>query len=543
MPKKLTRRKFIKLASLATGTVAATSWLAACGNDTTPTSSATTIAPTTTNTTTIAANANTATSISAATTTSAAATAVATTTSAATTTNAAATLLKFPANFLWGSATSAYQVEGATKEDGRGDSIWDVFCRVPGNIKNNDTGDVADDYYHRWEQDFNYMQSLGLQAYRFSIAWPRIFPNGTGQVNQKGLDFYKRQVDTLLKLNIRPMVTLYHWDLPQALQDKGGWLNRDTTKYFADYAATVFKELGDNVTGWITHNEPWVVAYVGHAFGTHAPGMHDWAKAVQVTHNLMLSHGLAVQAYRAQNLKSQIGITLNLTQAYPTSDSQEDQQAAYRIDGFQNRWFLDPIFKGNYPSDMQDYMQKNFGPMNYVQSGDLKTINSPIDFLGVNYYSPSYVANDPNSSYFQTDGKSGGNPVTAMGWEIVPNSLYDLLMRLKKDYPSVPLYITENGAAFADTVDANNQVNDNDRLKFVYQYLAAAQKAVAAGVNLKGYFVWSLMDNFEWAEGYTKRFGITYVDYQTQKRIPKRSANWYSGVIKQNGLGPLPSDV
>ena len=535
--KKFPRREFLTVSGFTVGSAIVSNLLAACGK-----SSISTAISTITQTALVTTNPVPTTSTTPALTTTTSAKPIAATVVAST---AAITNLKFPQGFVWGSATSSYQVEGATKDDGRGASIWDTFCSEPGKIKNSDTGDIACDHYHRYEQDLDLMHNLGFGAYRFSVAWPRILPDGRGQINQKGLDFYKRLVDGLHKRNIRPMATLYHWDLPQALQDKGGWLNRDTTKYFADYAEIVFRALGADVSGWITHNEPWVVAYVGHAWGTHAPGTKDWAKAVQVTHHLLVSHGLAVQAFRAVNLKnSQIGITLNLTQAYPISDKTEDKDAAYRIDGFQNRWFLDPVLKGgNYPTDMHSYMAKKYGPLSYILADDAKIIASPTDFLGINYYSPSYIGNNPHSSYFETDGKSGHNPVTEMGWEIVPQSLYDLLVRLKKDYGDIPLYITENGAAFNDRLDHNTQqVDDGNRIKYLYQHIAAAQRAIADGVNLKGYFAWSLMDNFEWAEGYTKRFGIVYVDYPTQTRTPKRSALWFRDVIQQNGLGDLPAE-
>lgn len=536
MQEDFTRRNFLKLAGVTATTLATASLLAACGEaNSTPVQTSPTVS--TTANTIINTSSNTVQSVQTTTETSVA------TVSSSTVTTSPNVSLKFPADFLWGVATSAYQVEGATQVDGRGNSIWDTFCRIPGKIKNGDTGDVACDHYHRYEQDLDMLAQLKTQTYRFSVAWPRILPTGSGQVNQKGLDFYKRLVEGLLKRNIRPMATLYHWDLPQTLQDTGGWLNRDTAKYFAQYADTVFRALGDQVPGWITHNEPWVVAYVGHAWGTHAPGLTDWGKAIQVTHNLLLSHGMAVQSFRALNLKkAQVGITLNLTQAYPATNSAEDKAAAYRIDGFQNRWFLDPVFKGSYPTDTKAYFEKKYGPMNYIEAQDSQVIAAPVDFLGINYYSPSYVADNPRSSYFETDGKSGHNPVTAMGWEIVPNSLYDLLVRLKKDYGDVPLYITENGAAFNDML-VDNKVDDGTRLQYIYTHLAAAQRAIKAGVNLKGYFAWSLMDNFEWAEGYTKRFGVVYVDYPTQQRIPKRSALWYRDVIQQNDLGELPIDI
>lgn len=451
---------------------------------------------------------------------------------------------KFPQNFLWGTATAAYQVEGAVKEDGRGESIWDRFSHTPGKVKNGDTGDVANDHYHLYEQDLNMMQELGFQAYRFSVAWPRIFPGGAGQVNQKGLDFYRKLVEGLQKRNIKPLATLYHWDLPQMLQDQGGWTNPDTAKRFAEYADTVFRALGDQVKDWITHNEPWVVAFVGYAFGTHAPGLKDWSKALQASHYLLLSHGLATQAYRATNPKNgQIGITLNLAPMYPVSDKPDDKASAYRYDGFQNRWFLDPVLKGVYPADMIPYYEKRYGSLAYIKPEELKIINAPIDFLGINYYNPQHIASSPASSYFELSTRPGPNPVTAMDWEIAPDSLYDLLVRLKQDYGNLPLYITENGAAFNDSVGSNGEVEDGLRLQFLQLHFAAAQRAINAGVNLKGYFVWSLMDNFEWAEGYSKRFGIVYVDYATQKRTPKRSALWYREVIRQNGLGELPADL
>jgi beta-glucosidase len=456
----------------------------------------------------------------------------------------ASVLQKFPQDFLWGTATSAYQVEGAVKEDGRGESIWDRFSHSWGNIKDFSNGDIANDHYHLYEQDLNLMQELGFQTYRFSIAWPRIFPSGSGQLNQKGLDFYRKLVDGLHKRNIRPMTTLYHWDLPQALQDQGGWANRDTASRFAEYAATVYRALGDGVTDWITHNEPWVVAFVGNAFGTHAPGLKDWGKALQVSHNLLLSHGLATQAYRATNSKNgQIGLTLNLAPMYPVSDKPADKAAAYRYDGFQNRWFLDPVFKGAYPADMLPYYEKKYGSLSYIKPEDLKIINAPIDFLGINYYSPSRIVSQPSSGYFELGTSPGPNPVTAMDWEIAPDSLYDLLVRLKQDYGNIPLYITENGAAFDDKIGTNGEIDDARRLHFLYLHFAAARRAIEAGVNLKGYFVWSLMDNFEWAEGYSKRFGIIYVDYPTEKRTPKRSALWYRDVIRRNGLGELPADL
>lgn len=544
MAYSVNRRKFIKTLALTGGVVATGNLLAGCSTSNQAATPAPDISPTAAvSAPTIASNTVTTSATTVANTT------VAPTTSAATagvTPSVAASniLEKFPTDFLWGTATSSYQVEGAVKEDGRGESIWDTFSHSWGNINDFSNGDVADDHYHLYEQDLNLMQELGFQTYRFSIAWPRVFPSGSGAVNQKGLDFYRKLVDGLHKRNIRPMATLYHWDLPQVLQDQGGWTNRDTAGRFAQYADTIYRALGDGVSDWITHNEPWVVAFVGNAFGTHAPGYKSWSKALQVSHYLLLSHGLAAQAYRATNPKNgQLGITLNLAPMYPIGDTPEDKAAAVRYDGFQNRWFLDPVFKGAYPADMLPYYEKKYGKLDYIKPEDLKVINAPLDFLGINYYSPTRVFSQPSSGYFELGTRSGPNPVTKMGWEIAPDSLYDLLVRLKQDYGNVPLYITENGAAFDDKLEATGEVDDAQRLHFLYLHFAAARRALAAGVNLKGYFVWSFLDNFEWAEGYSKRFGIVYVDYPTQKRTPKRSALWYRGVIRQNGLGELPADL
>lgn len=447
--------------------------------------------------------------------------------------------MPFPASFRWGAATSAYQVEGAVAEDGRGPSIWDTFCQTPGAVKNGASGAVACDHYHRYAEDLDLMQALGLQNYRFSIAWPRILPSGSGQVNQKGLDFYKRLVDGLRQRNIEPLATLYHWDLPQPLQDHGGgWLNRDTAQRFAEYADVVVRALGDQVTGWITQNEPWVIAYVGHYWGTHAPGIRDFAKAVQVAHHVLLSHGLAVQALRAlDSNKSQVGITLNLSQIYPTPDTQENKAAAQRMDGWFNRWFLDAVLRGSYPDDMRNfYEQKQRVRMDFVQPDDLKIISAPTDFLGVNYYNPQHVAAGHAGDFLEVLWLPAQGATTQPGWEINPTGLYDLLVRIRHDYGDIPVYITENGAAFVDKVDANGHVDDPKRVDFINRHLAALHRAIQDGVNVQRYYAWSLMDNFEWAEGYTMRYGITYVDFDTLKRTPKQSALWYRDVIQQNGL-------
>jgi len=446
--------------------------------------------------------------------------------------------ITFPKDFIWGSATASYQVEGAVSQDGRGESIWDRFSHTPGKVLNGDTGDVACDHYNRYREDVQLMKELGLKGYRFSIAWPRIYPQGKGQVNQKGLDFYNSLVDELLKAGIEPIVTLYHWDLPQALQDIGGWDNRDVTDYFAEYAFKMYDVLGDRVKKWITHNEPWVVAFIGNAFGEHAPGYKDFALAVRITHHLLLSHAKAVQAYRQSGNDDggQIGITLNLTPVYPASDSPEDSQAVQFQDGFQNRWFLDPVFKGAYPEDILAFYQEKYkAPV--IRPGDMELIaNNPVDFLGINYYTRSVVKKGKKDGFDSVEHVHPEGKYTEMGWEVYPQGLYDLLMRVHRDYNAPNIYITENGAAFKDDKVVDGMVDDQDRLEYLKLHFEAAHRAIQDGVNLKGYYVWSFMDNFEWAYGYSKRFGIVYVDYETLKRTPKKSALWYRDVIADNGF-------
>ncbi len=444
--------------------------------------------------------------------------------------------MQFPGDFLWGVATSAYQIEGGAKADDRGESVWDRFSHTPGKVVHGENGDTACDHYHRYAEDIRLMASLGIKSYRFSFAWPRIFPDGTGPVNSKGMDFYRRLIEQLSLYGIKPAATLYHWDLPQALQDKGGWLNRDTAYRFADYAEALYREFGSKIPLWITHNEPWCAAFLGYATGDHAPGLRDKPASVKASHHLLLSHGLAVQAFRAAApVSARVGITLNLTPVYAASESEADQAAARRQDGFQNRWFLDPLYKGAYPADMVAYYSQ-WVPLDYIQPGDLEMIAAPTDFLGVNYYSRSVVKDNPASEYLQLDGVPPTAPLTDMGWEITPECLTDLLVRVKKDYGDFPIYITENGAAFPDKVNESGEVDDSPRVAFLQGHFKSALKAMEQGVRLKGYYVWSFMDNFEWAHGYSKRFGLVYVDYATQRRIPKKSALWYREVIAQNGL-------
>lgn len=441
----------------------------------------------------------------------------------------------FPEGFIWGAATASYQIEGAWNEDGKGESIWDRFSHTPGKVLNGDTGDVACDHYHRWRDDIRLMQEIGLKGYRFSISWPRVLPSGRGKVNAPGLDFYDRLVDGLLEAGIRPFITLYHWDLPQALQDLGGWANRDVAFYFADYAALIGRRLGDRVKDWITHNEPWVVAFVGNWMGVHAPGLKDMKTALQVSHHLLLSHGEAVRALRdAGDDETRVGITLNLTPTEPATDSDEDRAAALRVDGYQNRWFLDPVFRASYPADMLE-LYGDLAPS--VLPGDMARIQAPVDFLGVNYYHRTVVQDDPDAPILRTKTVlPEGSEYTEMGWEVSPQGLYNLLTRLQHDYDPPAIYITENGCAFKDVVNEAGEVDDERREAFLREHFVQAHRAIQDGVKLRGYFVWSLMDNFEWALGYSKRFGITYVDYETQRRIIKRSGRWYSQVIAKNAV-------
>jgi beta-glucosidase len=453
--------------------------------------------------------------------------------------------LHFPHGFLWGAATAAYQVEGAVREGGRGRSIWDTFSHTPGKTHHGDTGDVAVDHYHRLKGDLDLMAQLGLNAYRFSVAWPRVQPEGRGQPNQQGLDFYRRLTDGLLRRSVTPVVTLYHWDLPQALQDEGGWTNRTVADRFAEYAEVVFKALGDQVPLWITLNEPWVSAWIGYGSGAHAPGIAGTRQALAATHHLLLAHGRAIQSMRALGHRgANLGITLNLAPIRSASGATRDRDAARRVDGNLNRLFLDPIFRGHYPEDMLALYRA--GSMELpVREGDIQLISSPLDFVGVNYYAPQTVvarkpgapAPDPSRYGLQADTiLPAGVKTTEMGWPIQPEGLSNLLMRLSREYTSLPLYITENGAAFADRINPRGHVEDATRIAYLRSHIEACHRALRNGVDLRGYFVWSLMDNFEWAEGYSKRFGLLFVDYTTQRRIPKSSYAWYRGVIGANAL-------
>ncbi|MEO3809807.1 GH1 family beta-glucosidase [Sphaerisporangium sp. B11E5] len=466
----------------------------------------------------------------------------------ATTMAARGKTLVFPEGFVWGAATAAYQVEGAVDADGRGPSIWDVFGRRQGAIMEGHTGDTACDHYHRYAEDIALMDRLDLMAYRFSVSWPRVMPTGAGAVNAAGLDFYERLVDGLLAAGITPYITLYHWDLPQALEDAGGWTSRDTAYRLADFARVVHKRLGDRVGTWMTVNEPWVSAFVGYGIGAHAPGRTSTADAFRAAHHLLLGHGLAAQALRAGGAEN-VGLMLNLAPVMTPGQVNDpglvpppkDAEAVERVDALLNRQFLDPALRGEYPVSLLPVIERTAG-LGHIHDRDLATINQPVELLGINYYTPCVVRSGPgepaNAAYPGTEDIEfcgAYAPTTAMGWPIVPTGLSRLLERLTHDHPGVGLLVTENGAAFDDVV-TEDRVRDTDRIAYLDAHLRAAYDAIQAGADLRGYLVWSLLDNFEWAEGYTKRFGLVHVDYATQRRLPKDSAVWYRDVIRRNGL-------
>jgi beta-glucosidase len=440
----------------------------------------------------------------------------------------------FPRRFIWGASTASYQIEGAVSEDGRGGSVWDTFCAEPGRIADGSSGAVACDHYHRYRDDVALMRELNLKAYRFSVAWPRVLPEGRGRINEKGLDFYDRLVDCLLEAGIEPYATLYHWDLPQVLEDEGGWPVRGTIDAFAEFSEAVARRLGDRVRHWITHNEPWCAAWLGYGLGEHAPGRRSRRDALAACHNLLLSHGRAVEILRAECPEAEVGITLNPEQVYAASDSPADVAAARSVDGFKNRWFLDPLFHGTYPSDMIEEFGEDVPT---VLDGDMDLISAPIDLLGVNTYSRALIEADPET----------GRPIhirpmaslyTHMGWEVYPDGLEDLLVRLHEDYGPKQLYVTENGSSFTDVLTHDRKVLDPERTDYLQAHIEACARAIARGARLSGYFAWSLLDNFEWAFGYQMRFGIVYVDYPSLERVPKASARWYASFIRSQSEMP-----
>ena len=441
----------------------------------------------------------------------------------------------FPAGFYWGTATASYQIEGAPRADGKGESIWDHFAHTPGKIARGETGDVADDHYRLWQSDLDLMQRLNLNAYRFSIAWPRIFPDGYGRLNEAGLDFYERLVDGLLARGIEPFATLYHWDLPQTLQEKGGWANRDTAKAFADLAGALGRRLGDRITHWITHNEPGVTTVLGHVTGEHAPGARDPALILPVTHHLLLSHGLAVQALRSESPRpGQIGITLNLAVIEPASDREDDVMAARLFEGVWQDMYLEALYHQQYPDDIMTVLGM-LGPTEGVmQPGDMSVIATPTDFLGVNYYTRSIVRAGRGASGLPEVVAPGG-PVTVMGWAVYPQGLRDLLLHVHQTYKPARIYVTENGAAYPDMLLPDGAVHDSARTRYLQLHFDATREAIAAGARVEGFFVWSFLDNFEWARGYEPRFGVVYVDFATQQRHIKDSGRFLAEVAATNG--------
>lgn len=444
--------------------------------------------------------------------------------------------LQFPPGFVWGTATAAYQIEGSPLADGACESIWHRFSHTPGKIKDGSTGDVACDHYRRFREDVSIMRELGLTAYRFSIAWGRVFPDHVGRPSGKGLGFYERLVDLLLEAGIEPFVTLYHWDLPMWVFERGGWLSRDTSERFSDYAAALFERLGDRVRRWITLNEPWVVSHHGYLTGEHAPGhQNEPAAMLASAHHQLVGHGLAVRAFRQSAREGSIGIALNLCPTFPASDRPEDDAAARRFDGHLNRWYLDPIFRGRFPEDMVAYYDHDLPDPRF---DDLALISSPIDFLGVNYYSRWTVADDPNGGYLNIRrAPPEGAELNSLGWETYPEGLYIVLARLRDEYRDPEIYITENGLPVMDSERTSEDLlDDPERIDYLARHLSQAHRAILDGVKLRGYFVWSLLDNFEWAWGYGPRFGIIRVEYDTRERRWRRSASWYRECIQRNGL-------
>ncbi|MFD2214782.1 GH1 family beta-glucosidase [Metabacillus endolithicus] len=441
-------------------------------------------------------------------------------------------IIQFPKDMKWGTATASYQIEGAANEDGRGPSIWDTFSHTPGKVKGGDNGDIACDSYHRYEEDIRIMKDLGIDYYRFSVAWPRIYPNGKGDINPKGLEFYHDFVDKLIENGIEPMCTLYHWDLPQALQDQGGWANRETIDAFVQYAETMFREFKGKIKYWITLNEPWCISFLSNHIGAHAPGNQDLQLATDISHHLLVAHGRAVKKFRELEIDGQIGFAPNTTWLDPFSDQQEDLDACQRDIGHYVEWFMDPVFKGEYPQFMVEWFRKK-GVELHIQSGDLDDINQPIDFLGINYYTGHIARYKENTGLFDFEYIEMGYERTDIDWPVYPEGFFKVLTHITKRYGDVPIYITENGACYNDE-PVNGKVGDDRRIKYLQQHLTALSQAIESGVNIKGYFVWSLMDNFEWAEGYSKRFGIVHVDYNTLERTKKDSFYWYKKTIANN---------
>lgn len=444
---------------------------------------------------------------------------------------------RFPEGFAWGVATASYQIEGAYDEDGRGETIWDRYCSIPGNVLNGDDGKIACDHYHRYEEDVELMKSMGIKAYRFSIAWARILPQGRGEVNQKGLDFYGRLIDKLLEAGIEPYITLYHWDLPQALQDIGGWANPQMPEYFLEYAKVVIDTFGGKVKKWITLNEPYCAAFLGNSEGRQAPGIRDFSTAVRVAYHMYVGHGLVVEYFRKCGSAGEIGITLNMMGRLPLTDKPEDVRASVRADGYLNRWFADPIMKGSYPQDMIDLYREKGVVLPEFKEEHLSLMSQKLDFVGLNYYNDFHVKADDQAwpLGFKIQNPKYV-PVNDRNWPVTEKGFSDMLLRMKNEYGIENIYVTENGTSFPDVLSVDGKVEDGPRKDYLKRHINAMRDAMDQGVNVKGYFQWSLYDNFEWSFGYGSRFGIVFVDFNTQQRVIKESGHWYSSVIRDNAI-------
>ena len=445
--------------------------------------------------------------------------------------------LAFPENFKWGTATASYQIEGGAKQDGRGESIWDRFCEMRGNVLNGDTGETAADHYNRYKEDVALMKELGYKAYRFSISWSRVLPAGHGEISEKGLDFYSNLVDELLANGIEPFATIYHWDLPQAIQDAGGWQNEATIEYFVEYCRILYRKLGGRVKNWITLNEPYCTAMLGNFTGDHAPGIRDLGTALRVSYNVLRAHGAAVRLFREMKMEGEIGITINVTPTVPASGREQDKTAARLQDGFDNRWFLDPVLKGTFPADMIELF-KNRG-ITLPDFKEAASICEKLDFLGINFYFSNTMRHNENAWPLCAEAANDGGAYasyTDRNWPIDPNALRDILIRIHKEYDAPKIYITENGASYNDIVNVNGEIKDYSRIDYLHRHFEAIHSAIGSGADIRGYFLWSFLDNFEWAFGYSSRFGIVFIDFETQKRTPKQSAYWHRDVIKNNGI-------
>lgn len=444
--------------------------------------------------------------------------------------------MKFPKDFEWGTATASYQIEGGFHEGGRTDSIWDRFVRIPGNIADGTNGDIACDFYHRYEEDLEIAGKAGLQVYRFSISWSRILPEGIGKVNYEGIDFYKKVIDKIHENGMKAAVTMYHWDLPQCLQERGGWANREILEWFCEYVNVLYRELGERVDYWITENEPLCTSLLGYWTGEHAPGYHDYSMALLAVHHLMLAHGVAVQEYRKTGLKAEIGITLNVNRVYPATNKPEDIEAARRLDMQTNNLFCDPVFLGGYPEELMKYLKGYGVTVPELREEDKKLLGNEIDFLGINMYETHYAVYDAQEWPLQARQVKTGRPVTDANWQVTPEGMTEILEFVHENYHPKKIIITENGAACNDWLEEPGKVEDTNRIEYLRQYIKAVGKAIEEGIPVKGYYIWCFCDNFEWAYGLSRRFGLVYVDYENQKRYPKESLYWYSKVIANNGI-------